>query len=131
MKVFAKILGVSALLALMAGCASSVYVPRIPQGAQAHLLDYHKQPDNKVFVIAIDAGGDYAFGYDYGKPTTKEAAKAAVEKCDANRKASGVVAKPYIYAVNDKVVYETMIRKAAKAESEAKSREVQHDAVQE
>ena len=80
MKVLAKILCVSTVVALVAGCATDVvYVPKLPPHAQAKLLDYLEQPDNKVFVVAIDPGGDYAFGYDYGKPTLKEAAKIAVE----------------------------------------------------
>ncbi len=69
MKVFVRFLSVSIVGVLLAGCASDVaYVPQIPPHAQAKLLDYYEQPDNKVFVIAIDPGGDYAFGYDYGKP---------------------------------------------------------------
>lgn len=120
MKVLAKIFCVLTVLTLIAGCASDVvYVPKVPAHAQAKLLDYFEQPDNKVFVIAIDPGGDYAFGYDYGKPTLKEAAKVAVEKCDASRETSGIVAKPYIYAINDKVVYEEMIRKAQEAKRNA------------
>jgi hypothetical protein len=120
MKVLAKIFCVLTVLTLIAGCASDVvYVPKVPVHAQAKLLDYFEQPDNKVFVIAIDPGGDYAFGYDYGKPTLKEAAKVAVEKCDASRETSGIVAKPYIYAINDKVVYEEMIRKAQEAKRNA------------
>lgn len=119
MKVVAKFSFVLALLAMLVGCASDVvYVPKIPSHAQAKLLDYYNQPDNKVFVIAVDPGGDFAFGYDYGKPTLKEAAKTAVEKCDANREAHGIVAKPYIYAINNKVVYEDMIRKAHQAKKQ-------------
>jgi hypothetical protein len=110
------------MVAVFAGCASDVvYVPKIPSHAQAKLLDYFEQPDNKVFVIAIDPGGDYSFGYDYGKATLKEAAKVAVEKCDANRESHGIVAKSYIYAINNKVVYEEMIRKDAEAKRKAKT----------
>ncbi len=113
MKVFTKFLSASVLVAMLAGCASdAVYVPKIPPHAQAKLLDYFEQPDNKVFIIAIDPSGNYAFGYDYGKPTLKEAAKVAIEKCDASRESSGIIARPYIYALNDKVVYEEMIKKA-------------------
>ena len=122
MKVLAKILFISTIVALVAGCATDVvYVPKLPTHAQAKFLDYLEQPDNKVFVVAIDPGGDYAFGYDYGKPTLKEAAKVAVEKCDANREAHGIVAKSYIYAINNKVVFEEMIRKDAEAKRRAKS----------
>ena len=120
MKVFIKFLFVSMVVVLVAGCASDVaYVPQIPQRAQAKLLDYFDQPDNKVFVIAVDPGGDFAFGYDYGKSTLKEAATMAVEKCDASREAHGIIAKPYIYAINDKVVYEEMIQKAHQAKNES------------
>ncbi len=113
MKVFVKFLAVSVGLSVIAGCTSnSIYVPRVPTKVQAQLLDYAEQPDNKVFVLAVDPSGDYAYGVDSGKATLKEAAKAAVEMCDANRKAQGIFAQPYIYAVNDKVVYEEMIRKA-------------------
>jgi hypothetical protein len=117
MRVFVKFLFVSVVVAMIAGCASNtVYVPKIPPRAQAKLLDYFEQPESKVFVIAVDPSGDFAFGYDYGKPTLKQAAKVAVEKCDASREANGILAKPYIYAVNDKVVYEEMIHKANQSE---------------
>ena len=120
MKVFVRFLSVSVVGVLLAGCASDVaYVPQIPPQAQAKLLDYFEQPENKVFVIAIDPGGDYAFGYDYGKSTLREAAKVAVEKCDASRETSGIIASPYIYAINDKVVYEEMIQKAHQAKKNA------------
>ena len=124
MKVLARILVVSTVVTLLAGCASDVvYVPKVPALAQAKLLDYFEQPDNKVFVIAIDPGGDYAFGYDYGKSSLKEAARVAVEKCDAQREAYGIIAKPYIYAVNDRVVYEEMIMKAHGVESQGVEQE--------
>jgi hypothetical protein len=111
MKVFAKFLSVSVVVVLIAGCASDiVYVPKIPPHAQAKLLDYYKQPGNKVFIIAVDAGGDFAFGYDYGKATLKEAAEVAAKKCDTNRESHRIAAKAYIYALNDTVVFEEMIR---------------------
>jgi hypothetical protein len=126
MKALVKVLSVSVLLAVVAGCASDVYyVPQLPTEAQAKLLDYYKQPKNRVFVIAVDPSGDYAYGYDYGKATLKEAAKVAVEKCDANRESHGIVAKPYIYAINDKVVYEDMIRKAHQAKMAEKKAQVE------
>ncbi|MEE9368621.1 MAG: hypothetical protein V3V05_07115 [Pontiella sp.] len=122
MKVLAKILCFSTIVAVITGCATDVaFVPRLPTYAQAKLLDYLEQPDNKVFVVAIDPGGDYAFGYDYGKATLKEAAKTAVEKCDANREANGIIAKSYIYAINNKVVFEEMIFKDAEAKRKKKN----------
>lgn len=113
MKVFVKFLAVSLGLTIVAGCASNtVYVPKVPSKVQAQLLDYYEQSDNKVFVLAVDPSGDYAYGVDSGKATLKEAAKVAVEMCDANRKTHSIFAKPHIYAINDRVVYEEMIRKA-------------------
>ena len=132
MKVLTKIFCVVTLVSVIAGCASdSIYIPKIPPEAQAKLLDYYEQPDNKVFIIAIDPGGDYAYAYDYGKATLKEAAKAAVEKCDASREAQGVVARPYVYALNDKVVYEDMIRAAQKSGDVSQEREAQKEEFEE
>lgn len=112
MKVLVRFLFVSMVVAMVAGCASNtVYIPKIPPCAQAKLLDYFEQPDHKAFVIAIDPSGDFAFGYDYGKPTQKDALKVATKKCDASRNANGVLAKPYIYALDDEVVYEDVIKK--------------------
>jgi hypothetical protein len=115
MKVLAKFLCVGVLISVVAGCASndSVYVPKVPPGVQAQLLDYFAQPDNKVFILAVDPGGDYAFGYDYGKATTKEAAKAALDMCEDGRKSLGIAGDPIVYALNDKVVYEDSVRRNA------------------
>lgn len=130
MKVLAKIFCVVTLVSVIAGCASdSIFIPKLPPEAQAKLLDYYEQPDNKVFIIAIDPGGDFAYGYDYGKATLKEAAKVAVEKCDASRETIGVIARPYVYALNDKVVYEDMIRAAEKADSPEEEREAQAEEI--
>ena len=113
MKTFVRFLSVFVIVAVVAGCASdTAYIPKIPALAQAKLLDYFEQPDNKAFIIAIDPNGDYAFGYDYGRSTLRAAVKVAIKKCDAGRKNRGVAARPYIYALNDRVVYEGMIRKA-------------------
>ena len=114
---------------MLAVCRNVVYVPQIPPVAKAKLMDYHKMPENKVFVIAIDPGGEFSFGYDYGKPSLKAAARVAVEKCDANREAHGICAAPIVYAINDKVVYEEMLRKAHEIKKAKKQREAQIDAV--
>lgn len=111
MKVLGKILCVGMVVTLIAGCASDVYVPQLPPHAQAKLLDYFEQPNNKVFVIAVDPNGDFAYGYDYGKATTREAFIVAKEKCEASREELGVLCPPNIYAINDTVVYESSIRK--------------------
>ena len=130
MKVLVRFLFVSVSAAVIAGCASdTVYVPQVPPPVQAKLLDYYNQPDNKVFVLAVDPGGSFAFGYDYGKKTLKEAAKVAAKKCAASCEANGVLAKPYIYALNDKVVYEEMIRKTSQA-GEGASAQIQKQEVE-
>lgn len=132
MKVLARFLFASVLVAMLAGCASDVaYVPKLPPEAQAKLLDYLEQPDNKVFIIAIDPSGDYAYGYDYGKPTLEEAAKVAVEKVDASRETSGIIARPYVYALNDRIVYEEMIHAAYAKNDVSKEREAQREVYEE
>jgi len=120
MKSFAKFVSIAVMGSFLTGCASEfAFVPEIPQHAQAKLLDYFEQPDQKVFVIAIDPNGQYAFGYDYGKPSLKDAAKVAADKCNANRESYGIVGKAYIYAINNKVVYEEMIQRAHHANKSA------------
>ena len=132
MKVLARVCVGLMISAFIAGCASkSVYVPKIPKAAEAHIAEYNEKPGNKVFIIAVDPGGQFAFGYDYGKATIKEAAKSAVEQCDASRETFGVVGKPFVYAINNKVVYETMVRKAAGSKSDTESREAQKKAAEE
>lgn len=117
MKVLTKVLGVGLLVALISGCATNTaYVPKLPPHAQAMLLDYNKRPANKVFVIAVDPSGDFAVGYDYGKATKKEAYLSALAQCNANRKTYGVLDKPHIYAINNKVVYAEAIKKAKTGE---------------
>ena len=62
----------------------------------------------------MDPSGNFAFAYESGQPTLKTAARTAVAKIDASRDANGVVGRPYVYALNDKVVWAEMIRKAHK-----------------
>lgn len=124
MKLLAKILSSVAVVSMIAGCASndSAYIPRIPPEVQAKLLDYEKLPDNKVFILAVDPGGNFAFAYESGQPTLKTAARIAVEKVDASRAANGIVGRPYVYALNDKVVWADMIRAAHKGPVEDERR---------
>ena len=113
MEAFGRFLAVCVGFVVVAGCASNVvYVPKVPIRVPVQLIDYFEQPASKVFVLAVDSVGEHAVGFDYGKSTLKEAATVATEVCDANRNAHGFFAKPYIYAINDKVVYEEMICKA-------------------
>ena len=111
MKVFVKFLLVFVVVAVIAGCASDVvYIPKIPTHVQSALMDYNQQPGQKAFVLAVDAGGNYAFGSEYGKDTIEEALEIATKKCDIGRETHRIAGKAYIYALNDRVVYEEMIR---------------------
>jgi len=112
LKTLGSSLFVGVAVALLAGCASDeAIVPKIPTSAKAKMLDYNALPENKVFVLAVDPSGDYAFGYAAEKATIKEAAREATIKCDRNRRDHMIHAKPFVYAINDKVVWEEMVRK--------------------
>lgn len=114
MKLWIKILFGCAVVTVATGCAiDGGYVPRIPREAQARLLEYKDLPENKVFVFAIDPNGAFAYGYDAGADTIKNAARAATARCNADREANDVLGPPVVYAVNNKVVFKDMIRRNA------------------
>jgi len=101
-----------AVVSILAGCASSgVFVPKVPVKAQMKILEYNERANNKVFILAVDPNGQFAYGSASGKSTLKEAAKVAVKMCDEGRVSKGITGKPYIYAINGKVVYKDMIQK--------------------
>ena len=117
MKLLAKGFVLLGMGVVFAGCATQndeVYVPKVPAVAKAKLLDYYKQPGEKVFLIAVDPSGECAVGYAYGKATLREAAEEATLNCDAARHEAGVLARPYLYAKNNTVVYEQAITNAKK-----------------
>jgi len=117
MKVLTKLMCVGMFAALVVGCASDgLYVPELPTHAQTLYMDYQAQPENKVFVVAIDPSGDFAVGMDSGRATKKEAYQAALAECNENREAYGVLSEAHVYAINDKVVYEDAIKKAMAGE---------------
>ncbi|MDZ8119161.1 hypothetical protein [Pontiella agarivorans] len=120
MKLLAKVFCSVALVSLFAGCASndSVYIPKVPTGVKQALMDYEKLPDNKVFILAVDPGGDFAYAFEGGQATLKDAAKVAVEKVEAACEANNVLSRPYVYALNDKVVWADTIAAAGKAPAE-------------
>ncbi|MDH3981491.1 MAG: hypothetical protein OES84_01175 [Kiritimatiellaceae bacterium] len=125
MKVLARVFVVMSVAGLFSGCASkTAYIPSIPPKAQATILEYNELPENKVFIIAVNPNGEYAYGMASGKSSLKEAAKEALEQCEAGIVAYGIGVKPYVYAINNKVVYKQMIEKAFKA-GEGKGREAQ------
>lgn len=68
-------------------------------------MRYLEEPANKVFVVAVDPDGTWAFGYDFGMETVEEAADSAMEKCDVARERHGVHTEASIFAINDEIVY--------------------------
>ena len=66
MKLLAKIFCSAALVSIVAGCASNdrAYIPKVPPGVQAALIEYEDLPENKVFILAVDPGGDYAYAFE-------------------------------------------------------------------
>jgi hypothetical protein len=100
--------------AMLAGCCTDdVYIPKIPMTVKGKIMDYDALSHEKVFVIAIDPSGEYAFGYDHGKDSVKEAERMARLKCEVQKKKVGVHSPVYVYAVNDRVVFEESIRAEA------------------
>lgn len=116
MKVGLKVFCATVVLSVLTGCASNgVYVPKVPFKAQAKIMEYNEQPESKIFILAVDLNGRFAYGSASGQESLKEAAKIAVAMCDESRAAQGVSGKPYIYSINDKVVYKEMIQKDQKS----------------
>lgn len=100
----------SILLVTIVGCATNgkeAFQPRLPPPdvMSPVYLRYLEEPDNKVFVVAVDPDGTWAFGYDFGKASVEEAARSAAQKCDAARERHGVHTKGSIFAINDEIVY--------------------------
>lgn len=100
----------SVLLSLLTGCASTggkMTEARIapPPAMDRIYAQYKELPGNKVFVVAADADGRWAYGYDSGRETVEEAARNAAAQCDAMRKNAKVLARPKLFAINNKVVY--------------------------
>jgi len=123
MKLLAKGFVLLGMGVVFAGCATQnneVYVPRVPAVAKSKLLDYYEQSGEKVFLIAVDPDGKAAVGYAYGKATQAEAYTEAIRNCDESRRASGVLSRPYFYAINNVVVYDTVIKSANAKKTHAK-----------
>ena len=109
MKAFIKLTVLSALLSVVYGCASSgdKFETRVPppDAINAIFMRYKELPGEKVFVVAVDPTGRWAFGYDVKRETLEEAARNAAIKCDDSRKKHGVFTKAKLFAVNNEVVY--------------------------
>lgn len=108
MKKMMPLLLLSVVLSLVCGCATNgEYETRLrpPDAFNPVFYRYKQLQGEKVMVIAIDQGGNWAFGYDHGRETVLEAGKAAAIKCDKARKKHKVFNKAKLFAVNDTVVY--------------------------
>jgi len=110
MKFLFKLAVAAVLLGSVYGCASSgekQFETRLPPPEKMNpvFLKYKNLPGEKIFVVAIDPVGRWAYGYDYGKDTLEEAARTAATKCDRARKKHKVFAKAKLFAVNDEIVY--------------------------
>ena len=107
MKNSIKIALLSALLATVYGCASGTYETRLapPEAMNPVFLRYKELPGQKVFVVAVDPTGQWAFGYDHSRATLAEAAENAAVKCDKARDKFKVFSKAKLFAINDEIVY--------------------------
>ena len=79
------------LLSLICGCAAPGGRPLEsrtppPDSMTRVFLRYKELPGEKVFVVAVDRDGRWAYGYDYNRASAEEAALSASSKCDAMRK---------------------------------------------
>lgn len=100
----------SALLAVLSGCATSVekqLESRMPPPAAMDriFLKYKALPGEKVFVVAVDRDGKWVYGYDAGRDTKEEAARNAVAQCDTLRQSRNILSPAKLFAVNNDIVY--------------------------
>lgn len=104
-----KLILLSILLITICGCATTEdkYETRLrpPDAFNPVWMRYEELPGEKVMVVAIDMGGNWAFGYDYNRDSLADAAEAAALKCDKKRKRHKVFTKAKLFAVNNDVVY--------------------------
>ena len=108
MKAFIKVVVLSALFTAIFGCATSeTYETRLapPDAFNPIFLRYKELPEQKIMVLAVDPTGEWAFGYDGGRATLKEATENATLKCDKARQKFEVLSKAKLFAVNDEIVY--------------------------
>jgi len=109
MKLFTKFALLAVLLSSVFGCATSgdKFQARLtpPDAFNPIFMSYKELPGEKVLVVAVDPGGRWAFGYDYGQDDLTVAAENAAIKCDKARKKFKVFTKAKIFAVNNEVIY--------------------------
>jgi len=108
MRTAIKLFGLLMLLGSIFGCATQDEIEtRLPppDAFNPTFLKYKALDGEKVMVVAIDLGGNWAFGYDHSRNTLREAAESAAVKCDTQREKHSVFAKGKLFAVNDEIVY--------------------------
>lgn len=107
MKALLKIAILSVLLSAVYGCVGGTYEARRPppDALNPVFLRYKELSGQKVFVIAVDPTGQWAFGYDHNRTNLQEAAQNAAVKCDKARKKHQVFAKAKLFAINNDIVY--------------------------
>lgn len=110
MKLFIKMVLLVSVLFTLFGCATTdgeKFEARLrpPQEFNPIFLKYKEFSGQKVLVVAVDPGGNWAFGFDYDRDTILEAAEKAAVKCDKARKKHQVFTRAKIFAINDEVVY--------------------------
>lgn len=113
MKTLIKVSVLSVLMSMVFGCASTydTFVPP-PEEINQAFMEYQKLPGQKVFVVAIDPTGPYAFGFDAGRATLEEAGKNAAVTCDQHREKNQVLNTAKVFAINDEVVYYKNLKKS-------------------
>jgi len=109
MKKIINLLLLSVLLSVLFGCTTTdekyETLLQPPDSFNPIWLRYQELPGEKTMVVAIDMGGNWAFGSDHDRDSLKEAAKNAAIKCDNARKKHKVFAKATLFAVNNEIVY--------------------------
>lgn len=107
MKALIKAALLFALLTTVFGCASGTYETRLapPDAFNPIFLKYKDLPGQKVMMVAVDATGVWAFGYDFDKATIEEAAQTATIRCDKAREKYSVFSQAKLFAVNNEIVY--------------------------
>lgn len=108
MKSLLKTVLLSVVISAVYGCASSdrKFETRFrpPDAFNPYFLSYKEIPNPKVCVVAVDASGEWAFGYSSAE-TLEEAARRASLNCDLEREKLKIFNKAKLFAVNDEIVY--------------------------
>ncbi len=107
MKMFAKWVLLVVLSSIVFGCATGDLDKRLPppDAFNTTFLEYLDNPGEKVMVVAVDLGGNWACGYAYNWSSTKIAAQKAATQCDKSREKNIVHTKAKLFAVNNDIVY--------------------------